>query len=405
MCISDADLLHVLLDRFGWVKEPVAADNAEFWFRTADDMRRNAFGIVVPTNKSKSDYDDLVSKALSTMRRIHGREYDNELGLLHAEFLMALDPIEIREDTGVTNGMIHWRSGSHLITTMEGMLKASAKASVVKERYFGNSQSVVSESVVKGTYMGQTKIGSYIVTAYVPSAQPFAITESKDEKASIQKSVSGRAITSSMRTALHAFDEATREVLKSDSETAYGVFDEAVNDGVSCELLSAISNLSADNETQITISFARPKGEPAERYEIVIQPDVHPVVERAQAYLRLPEKATSCHIIGEIVGLKHDSSKRNYEITMKTLGKELPSTVKVFLSAEDYIKAVETHGDGKLFELTGVIHRYRRGTTVSDVSFAKNTGISISSDAPDSEAMTREMRNSIRNGQGLLEWD
>lgn len=407
--MNSGDLLYQLLDQFHWIKDKAHIRNAELWFRSVDDMEKKNFqnSVIVPTDSTKSDYAELVSQALTILQRMYGARYDTACSFAQAELLMALDPIELREDTGSTNGMIRWDSGAHLITTLEGMLKASAKASVMKKRYFGNSQSVVADSVAQGTYMGQTKIGSYIVTAYIPSKHAFAITESKDERTHTQKSIPGRTITNSMKTALHAFDEASREVLKngSEEESSYAVFDEAVNDGVSCELLAAISNLSATNETQVTVSFSERNGNEQNRYEIVIRPDVQPIVERAKAHLKLSEESVTCHVVGEIVKLSHDSSKRNYEITMKTLSRGIPPTVKVLLSAEDYIKAVETHGGGKLFELTGVIHRRKRGTTISDVTSARNTEISISSNAPDGEAMTRGMRNALRNGQALLQWD
>lgn len=404
--MNNVDLLYQLLSQFHWTKDRTHIRNAELWFRSVDDMEKKNFqnSVIVPTDSTKSDYAELVSKALTILQRMYGTRFDTACSFAQAELLMALDPIELREDTGSTNGMIGWDLGTHLIATMDGMLKASAKASVTKERRYGKSQSTVSDSVIKGTYMGQTKIGSYIVTAYIPSSHSFAITESKDEK-NIHKSVSGREVTISMKKALQAFDEATKEVLKSSSETSYEVFDETVEDGVSYELLSAISNLSSDNETQVTISFAQEHGNAPEQYEIVIAPNVQPVVEKAREYLKLPEKASECHILGEIVRLNHDSSKRNYEISMKTIGKDMPQTVKVYLSEEDYAKAVETHGQGKLFALTGMIHRRKRGATFVDgVSFSQNTGISISSDAPDTEALTKGMRKSLRSGQGLLNW-
>lgn len=334
---------------------------------------------------------------------MYGARYDHAKDYVKEVVFGAYDPIILREDTGTASGLISWSSGSHLIASAEGLLGAAARAAVSTQKRFGATNYKARDSVLHDSFMGQTQIGSYIVTAYVPSNHAFEVSDS--EKSSIkQKVITGRAVTDTLTRALKAFDGGISEIIGSgDSDSAYEIFDETVQEGVSYELLDAISQLSDTNESSVSVSFASSNNAtPNKVYELVVSPVMQPIVKKAKDYLERTESPVSTRVVGEIVRLDNSLDKGQHEIRIRTFGKDIPSTVTVFLNADQYVKAIEAHRTQHVFSVTGSLQRMQKGAEIRDPWGVSIEDTLLSQNVSNDLKLNGKDKRKIAEGQGSL---
>lgn len=368
MMNSHADLLYALFDELHWVKGALESNQAEFWYPSRDKEAEGlSSALIVPKNKNAADYAVMIDGVLDRLSSMYGAKYDQASAFVKEVVFKAYDPIVLREDTGTTSGLISWSAGSHLIASAEGLLGAAARAAVSTQKRFGSTNYKVRDSVLCDSFMGQTQIGSYVVTAYVPSNHAFEVSDSQKTEDG-QKVIIGRAVTSTLTRALKAVDSSVSEIIRNNNtDSSYMVFEEAVQEGVSYELLEAISQMSDTNESSVTVSFASSDNTaPRKAYEFVVSPNVQPIVAKAKAFFDRTDSPVSMRIVGEIVRLDNSLEKGQHEIRLRTFGKDVPSTVTVYLSAEQYEKAIEAHKTQHAFSVTGPMKRMQRGAEITD---------------------------------------
>lgn len=404
MTISHADLLYALFDELHWVKGTLESNQAEFWYPSRDKEADGvSAALIVPKNKDAADYVNMIDGVLNRLSDMYGARYDHAKDYVKEVVFGAYDPIILREDTGTASGLISWSSGSHLIASAEGLLGAAARAAVSTQKRFGATNYKARDSVLHDSFMGQTQIGSYIVTAYVPSNHAFEVSDS--EKSSIkQKVITGRAVTDTLTRALKAFDGGISEIIGSgDSDSAYEIFDETVQEGVSYELLDAISQLSDTNESSVSVSFASSNNAtPNKVYELVVSPVMQPIVKKAKDYLERTESPVSTRVVGEIVRLDNSLDKGQHEIRIRTFGKVIPSTVTVFLNADQYVKAIEAHRTQHVFSVTGSLQRMQKGAEIRDPWGVSIEDTLLSQNVSNDLKLNGKDKRKIAEGQGSL---
>lgn len=404
MTTSHADLLYALFDELHWVKGELESNQAEFWYPSRDKEADGvSAALIVPKNKDAADYTNVIDGVLNRLSAMYGAKYDQVSAYIKEAVFGAYDPIILREDTGTTSGLISWASGSHLIASAEGLLGAAARAAVSTQKRFGTTNHKVKDSVLRDSFMGQTQIGSYIVTAYVPSNHAFEVSDSQ-KSSTKQKVITGRAVTDTLTRALKAFDGGISEIIRNnDSDSAYGIFDETVQEGVSYELLDAISQMSDTNESSVSVSFASSSNSaPSKVYELVVSPVMQPIVRKAKDYLERTESPISMRVVGEIVRLDNSLDKGQHEIRIRTFGKDIPSTVTVFLNADQYEKAIEAHKTQHVFSVTGSLQRMQRGAEITDPWEVNIEDTVLSQDVSNDLKLNGKDKQKIAKGQSSL---
>lgn len=402
MMISHADLLYALFDELHWVKGALESNQAEFWYpsreKEADGV---SAALIVPKNKDAADYVNVIDGVLNRLSAMYGAKYDQVSAYVKEAVFGAYDPIILREDTGTASGLISWSSGSHLIASAEGLLGAAARAAVSTQKRFGTTNHKAKDSVLRDSFMGQTQIGSYIVTAYVPSNHAFEVSDSQ-KTSDKQKVILGRAVTDTLTRALKAVDVSVSEVIKSnDADSSYKVFDEAVQEGVSYELLDAISQLSDVDESSVTVSFASSgNSAPHKVCEFVVFPKMQPIVAKAKEFFDETGTPVSMRVVGEIVRLDNSLDRGQHEIRLRTFGKNVPNTVTVFLSAEQYEKAIEAHKTQHAFSVTGALQRMQRDAEIIDPQEVRIESIALSQPDGDDIKLSGKDKQKIADGQG-----
>ena len=161
--------------------------------------------------------------------------------ILDQDFSGLHDSVRFRKETAAPRGLILWHEGEQLVRAARETLAAGAKAFSGKRAYFGNSNSGIVQRYLSATYMGQTGIGSYVVTALTPV---LSLGEGLS-KESAASPVQGRDVTLSVATALGAAVEAIDHYQSTKSVAG---FREAVSRGLSVELARGLVALAEKAE-------------------------------------------------------------------------------------------------------------------------------------------------------------
>lgn len=353
----DPQLLTSVLQQSGWV---VSGGRDGLYDRlTRQVVGRAAEALIVPLDHSAPDYADLMSMALAQVSSaaLEARlasSLNARLGAAHADALF------FRKETSAPSGLISWRQGEELIASARATLVAGAKAFLGTQRYFGNAHGQFANRYLDEVLMGQTAVGSYVVTALAPVSDRIALTSSRTEGFHTDDVdvVPVRQVTEAVA---RAVESAVEAVAHFRSTGSFSGFDAGVDRGMSHELADALLAVVSDAD-EATISVEWEPSRPLEaatsvstfefsggdtaalqtasnRLAIVSEPRENTVV-RGRVHLLTKKQAGGPGIVGV------QSSKG-----------QGPKTVRVRLSPDDYHRAVAAHDEDVLVTIKGRLER------------------------------------------------
>lgn len=207
--------------------------------------------LLVPLDRQAPDYEELLVSCLGQLRRDHPELWRSALAVRLGS--SPKDVLQFRKETAAPAGLISWSAGQQLIEITRATLIAGAKAYLSRERYFGNRNGQFAARYLDTVLMGQTGIGSYIVTALAPSQAKVSRHGSPEGRLDDLELVRGREITASVAGSLSAVASAIATYRQ---DPQFGVFDEAVRSGVSFELLAALRDFVAGAEgADVTVEW------------------------------------------------------------------------------------------------------------------------------------------------------
>ena len=167
--------------------------------------------VIVPFNREAEDYGELFSQALSTLWRMAPR-VEGAADLLDELTPVPGDQLRFEKNVATVNGAVPWLLGQELVESARASLVAGAKARLSKRAYYGNANGRFAKRFIESVLMGQTEIGSYVVTAFSPPDQAFPEKETLPGELSLPSVAiyTGRQIVQSLVDALSATLEAVR---------------------------------------------------------------------------------------------------------------------------------------------------------------------------------------------------
>ncbi|MFF4889808.1 hypothetical protein [Micromonospora chersina] len=242
----DPDRFTLLLEEAGW--KLVGARRGQYK-RFAPPGLNDPSGfrgaLIVPLDRSAPEFSQMMSAAV--------REVSNtDAGDLWRRVIQpriivdTADQFQFRKETHAPPGTISWRQGEELVSAARLALVAGAKSYVERLRRYSNRLGQFSNRFLDSVLMGQTGVGSYIVTAYAPTDAAIPVTNSG-------RVAQGRDITLHVATALEATAEAVEHYRNTSSLSG---FEAGVSRGVSFELATALETLARDGDGgDITITW------------------------------------------------------------------------------------------------------------------------------------------------------
>lgn len=355
--IQPADL-EAVLRSLGWRTEGGIPNLASQWLKPDDPAEPS---LLVPLNNRLADYRTRLWEALLEVERIHGDQGDMIITNL---LLPGLDEVTNEKKESTIAGSIPWTVGEKQIIGFREMLTASAKAAEVKERYYGRKRWSIASRFLSQVRMGQTKIGSYVITALSPVGSIPVV----DQKGQYDENlgITGRQVIETLAKSLDTLRESATEY-KTHGDGA--VFDEAITYGVSLDLVKAVhKNLGLSEAALTSVQWTSRITAPNIKTEIVFdQTYTAPLVS---AITRLTEVVQSKRavITGRVTGLNRDAPGNRGVVVLNVLdGPDDVEYVSLVLG-EAYDEAIEFHRAGTLVRAEGELNREGRNWELTDVT-------------------------------------
>ncbi|MDE0268200.1 MAG: hypothetical protein OXI96_04070 [Acidimicrobiaceae bacterium] len=225
--------------------------------RVRDDSGVRSSSIIVPLNQEASDFELLMEAALADIKSMTPDVWKRSIEPLLN--ITSADTFSFRKETSAPDGLIAWNDGSELINSARRTLLAGAKSYMEPSRYFSNRFGQFANRYLNHILMGQSRAGSYIVTALAPVEVrvPIRGTSKKDTPELGLDGVNVarvRDVTSCVVRSLEAATEAIDHFKVSGSMSG---FDDQVDRGVSYELVTALRDITGGaEESGITVDLA-----------------------------------------------------------------------------------------------------------------------------------------------------
>jgi hypothetical protein len=269
------------------------------------------------------------------------------------------DSSKFLRDTASEGGIIPWLTGKELFAAAEQSLSAAARSTRSPRSYHGNASSYLASNFLQSAYMGQTEIGSFVVTLLTQPNDTFAATKAAEAKAGQSATsnaglVTGRQVLTTLQSALTG----TRAVLDEFKKVPkLDPFAELVSEGVSSELLRALAAVSQDvRHSGISLEFAQAQGK-AVRADFEFSAEESPVLERASRRLMADPDPIDATVTGDVTMLSRASTGSDGVIRLRVRSGADLQAVRIRVSDDEYRQVLDAHREGLSLEVSGRLER------------------------------------------------
>jgi len=348
---TDTELVTAMLRHFDWSPTSKATGRYEIW--TLPD--KDSGEVLVPLDPAKGDFAELVQRALRQLLVRYGMEAERVQALLLLSASADLDSTQWKKQTSVNAGLISWVEGEAIYQAARESLASAARAVHAKKAQHGNAGSYLVQRFLEQTLMGQTEVGSFIVTAHIPASARFHVSQksenrSKDDFRNSDQ-VSGRTILDTFVTAVSAVREALDQYRQS---PRIEPFKELVAEGVSHELLRSLATLSKGGDAAISVEHA---DRSAVRREIVFDSVESAVLDRVAADFAQKPPPESVVLTGEVSLLDNSTAVPIHLVRLDVMAGSKVKRARVRLTPEQYDLAVTAHANLKWLRASGTLEK------------------------------------------------
>ncbi|MEO3750143.1 hypothetical protein [Streptomyces sp. B6B3] len=349
--LTDSKLSQIL-KRSGWQRFG-GQENLYSRWRPAGD--HPTISLLLPQDPSAEDYHELFLQAVAKAWKLG----DDRLRTLLEKAGTAPslgDEMRFEKEARSIKGTIQWLAGEDLHAAARKSMAVAAKSRKSKLPYYGNSNSHLARSFLDSVLMGQTEVGSYVVTAYAPPDEVY--TEKKLKPGDTLPATgrhTGRDITRSLVNVL----ETTREAVDHFAETGSSAgFIESVGRGFCFEITQAVRDLVRDSDgaevsVEMTVGADLFSEEHLESHRLEFSPADYPILETAGNVLAATSRPQTVTVVGSVTLLERPKPGHPGVIRLDVLGGTTARKMRVRLKAEDYDLAVDAHRDNLAMKMRG----------------------------------------------------
>ena len=364
--VLESEVVQDALHRNGWQR---TGGREGLYDRFVNDEIPNE-SLLIPLDASRPDYPELMADALRALSSHPVRASSLVLQQLAPT---PGDEVRFCKEVATVRGSIPWTLGEELFRSAGSALKASAKATIERRPNFGNANYFIANDFMQAVRMGQTQIGSFVVTAYTPPDREFF------EKESQKKEVlrggtgahTGRDVVALMRDVLSITREALDEADRTDRIEQ---FDEAVQYGLSKEMASALGGLVNQSDgAAVSIDLGRTvdrgsterpdqsalyelselaPSRRAARTEVEFFPQDYPILQKVVLRLGSPVEVEEVTVTGTVEVLTRQVGKLGV-IVLNVRSGSPASKMRVQLPIREYEAALEAHRRERIVRLSG----------------------------------------------------
>lgn len=354
--------LQLYLRAHGWrpVATTVQSDAVDWEYRSGDVHAE----VTAPRNARWRDYPRRVREVLAELSEIEGR---SESAIAQDIQRASRDIIRVRAVIdGRADGSISLEDGALLARSARSLMLAAACAAHEPRRAYHSRKPQPATEYVRGLSMGQTEVGSFVLT--VLSTVPPAFTQQASlplVDAATTPDHYNRRVTRTLSTALGAVKQATEDSIVTGD---IAPFDEAVAVGVSadlCEALGLIRECATVAAVTISLGWASARPEPASvptYHEFT--PDALEYIGAAGRSLRERSPVDDFEVLGIVIAIDRPTGDP-YQASGSLAGVATvltdvdgrPRKVRIALDGDDWSKAHDAMKRGLLLSCRGDLSR------------------------------------------------
>jgi hypothetical protein len=329
------------LKHHGWT---VRGGRDGLYVRLADPSEES-HGVIVPLDTERADFRNLLTDAVATVGEVSGLDYHRMLTKLD---IGIGDLVRFHKNIPAPHHSIPWLAGQSLVASSTRLLEAAAKAQREKVQYFGNKHRTSAMAYMNGVRMGQTEIGSYVVTALTPVGDIAGVDVPLP---GFGEALTGREVTHTLVSSLGAAREAADEFNRTSSSA---VFDEAVQYGVSYELTDALIRLvSYSDGAAVGVEWRDWSDEAPAPVHFQFEPSDMSALETASLRFVRTDPAVDVTLVGTVTLLDRPRPGTAGVIRLNVIEGSQAKKVRVRLPEEMYDQAIEAFRDGLAMRLSG----------------------------------------------------
>jgi hypothetical protein len=213
--------------------------------------------------------------------------------------------------------------------------------------------------------MGQTDIGSFVITAYTPAAQRFYISRSAQESTADRQglpwgesdSLTGRAILETFVRALKSVRSGLDEYKR---RPEINLFLATVEDGVSYELTKALGETTRSGDAAIQISLQVPGTDRQTVTEVAFDSVEAPILDSVANSFALDPEPQDVTLVGEVTLLSRSLGIPDRVVRLDIEEGAEIRKARVRLSADQYDQALEAHRQEASLRVSGSLEREGR---------------------------------------------
>ncbi|WP_062516433.1 hypothetical protein [Demequina gelatinilytica] len=356
--VPDVRAMLAALADLGWSKVEASSDRYSLWDAPGGSWER----ILVPEDANSMGFSAALERATAQFMRLHGVAARRALDEASLVLEAALELARWRKETPDGAGVIAWDDGQALFESARAQLVASAKSAVKPKRYHGGSSYYVANEFMKRALMGQTDVGSFIVNAHVPSHAQF-FSSDKAARLAVEKpgdmlpdmvQISGSDVMAVFDRALSTLSESVERMR---AGAAIEELLDAVDDGVSHELVRAVTEVAAGSGVTIEIDRSPGRVSRAATRTHEFDPADASELSRAATFLASAAQPREVTLIGPVTLLSRDPDTDEQVVRIHAVDGRETRKARVRLDDEQYEIALDAHRADKPLVVTGTLEK------------------------------------------------
>jgi hypothetical protein len=359
--IVPVETLTALLRHFEWSPSSKLPGRYEIWTpeEGADEE------ILVPLDPDRGDYNALVERARRSVMVHYGRAARDIAAVLDMRTSAQLDTTRWRKETALSAGIIGWEEGEALYLAARAQLVASAKASKEPRRYHGSASAYLAKQFIDNSFMGQTDIGSFVITAHTPARRRLFVSRSAEVHANdkpaglwklneVEGTLQGRVVLDTFERSLKAIRAGLDEYR---SVPRVEPFLDMVEDGVSYEFTKALGDIVRGGDATVEVERQPVGSERGSATQIAFESPEAAVLSRVANAFALDPGPQDVTLVGEVTLLSRASDMPDRLVRLNVADGADIRKARVRLTAEQYELAIQAHYQDVSLRLSGRLER------------------------------------------------
>ncbi len=332
--------------------------------KEASVFGKDGHSLLVPLASDFADFWRRMQEIVSDLAKFERRSQDS---ILRDLAYASSDVFRIRlENPLFEDGEVTLDQGILLFDNAQKMVHAAARSAISPKAYHLARAGTQAEDFLKTVKLGQTEIGSYILTIVFPVTPD--LLDGQEIEAALPFE---RKVTKSLASGLNSLEGAVRSQV---ARPSLDPFLQAIEYGVSANLCEALSNIGERTEgstvdTQMT--WARNRPTPEVNTKARFLGGDFSYLRSAAGRLKEQDWDDVILISGPVTRIESEKVLFGGEVFIYASVAESPRRVKVTLNQDQYRQANEAHLAGQNIEIGGRIQKSGRYLTIeSPTSFS-----------------------------------